>query len=511
MWLALTVWPPRAFPVDILLPSPLPTDLAEIELTYAGDQPMPAVTLNGSSPMPPVQSYRPFVPILNLSSSLGEARSFGPCQTSTRRLDVGVALEWDGSDNDRCGQRVALHREKFALDLLSYETLRLRGRSNAPVVIALEDAAAGRREDNLPIATVEGPFDLAVPLRTLGRRLDLRMLTALVFSGAGQNRAIQIEEVAFIQGPPVVAEPAGVGFWVWNYREAIRDADSVVAACRGQRCTRVLVQMPSQSDSEETWRAYTMVLGALQKAGIDAWALDGYPEAIQAPHLLADKVRRLFAGLPPGTVAGIQFDIEPYVLPGFLKDEPQLRRYLDCIDILKEVIGGRARLSMVIPFWLAAPTVGGRPLAYAVMDRADEVAVMSYRTDLEEVGKISEDLLRYGDLTGTSVWVAVETTPLPVEQHVVLRRDPHADRADAVVDVDRRLLRWLPVSEVPPGRREWFRVHHRFTVRPERLTFAGRPRIEVAAAVRRLLAATAHRSLAGVMIHDLTGFLSLPD
>ncbi len=300
---------------------------------------------------------------------------------------------------------------------------------------------------------------------------------------------------------------------MWKYREAIRDPDTLLAACRVQSCSRVLIQMPSQADDDALWRHYVRLLMTLQEAGVAAFALDGYPEAIQEPHRLADKIQRLLALVKPGGMSGVQLDIEPYLLPGFLQDEAQLRRYVETIDTLKEVIGGRVRLSMVIPFWLASPTLAGRPLAYAVMDRVDEVAVMSYRTDLDEVQEIAEDILRYGDLVGTRVWLAVETTPLPIEQHVVLRRELDPARADAMLDYDRRLLQWMP----PAGglslstRREWFRIHHRFTVRPERLTFAGRSRVEVSASVKRIVETTSHHSFSGVIIHDLDGFRALAE
>ena len=65
-----------------------------------------------------------------------------------------------------------------------------------------------------------------------------------------------------------------------------------------------------------------------------------------------------------------------------------------------------------MPFWFTSTVHRSRPLAFAVMDRADEVAVMSYRTDVQELTAISEDTLRYGFLTGIPVWLGMETTRL---------------------------------------------------------------------------------------------------
>ncbi len=506
-------WLSPAQAEDISLPSPIPSTVHEIELTYVGRQTDPSVAFSGPSPTAAPLPYRPFVPILELRSGLGAARVFGPCRGEAIRTDSRLELKWIAEDAARCGQRIELRQAGKPVDLMSYQMMRLRGKAMGRVVVALEDLAGHERERNQPLATVTGTFDLIIPLKEIGRGVDLRYVTALVVSTEGQGGQIQFEQMAVEQSKPVKRQPAGTGFWVWNYRAAIQDSQTMLATCRMQGCSRMLIQMPSLNDEESVWGAYARLLSLVQEAGMDALALDGYPEAIQEPHLLADKVRRLLQLVRPGALSGIQLDIEPYLLPGFLDDDAQLRRYLGTIETIKDAIQGRATLSMVIPFWLATPTVGGRPLAYAVMDRADEVAVMSYRTDLDEVQDIAEDILRYGNVIEKPVWLAVETTVLPIEQHVVLQRAPRPDRADALLDREQALLRWKPISEggASTVSGEWFRIHHRFTVRPERLTFAGRSRAEVSKAIRQILNTTSHPSFAGVIIHDLDGFRALSE
>lgn len=522
-WLVVTVllgavvgpilWLPAAQAADIRLPSPIPPTVHEIELTYVGEGSDPTVTFRGPVPTAASLPYRPFVPILELRPGLGAVQLFGPCQGQSVRTDSRLELNWTAGETGRCGQRIELRPAGKPMDLMSYQMLRLRGQATGQVVVAVEDVSGHEREHNHPLATVTGTFDLSIPLKEIGRGVDLRHLTALVVSSEGPSGWIQFEQMAAAQGGSVNRRPVGTGFWVWNYRAAIRDSQMLLATCRGQGCSRMLIQMPSLNDDETIWRDYAQLLALVQEAGIETLALDGYPEAIQEPQVLADKVRRLLQLVPPGLVSGIQLDIEPYLLPGFLEDDTQLRRYLGTIETLKDAVGGRAKLSMVIPFWLATPAVGGRPLAYAVMDRADEVAVMSYRTDLDEVQDIAEDILRYGDLIDKAVWLAVETTRLPVEQHVVLRRDLRPDRADVLLDREHQVLRGKPIPELvaPTRPGEWFRIHHRFTVRPEQLTFAGRPRAEVCKAIRQILETTSHPSFAGVIIHDLDGFRALSD
>jgi hypothetical protein len=267
--------------------------------------------------------------------------------------------------------------------------------------------------------------------------------------------------------------------------------------------------MPALEDAASLWEAYAHFLSTAPDQGIEAFALDGDPEAIHTPEALLHKVRRLRAVLAGRRWAGIQLDIEPYLLADFFVDETGLGRYLAVLEQIRQALEGQARLSVVIPFWFTAQTLRGRPVAFTVLDRADEVAVMSYRTRLDELRAITEDILRYGDLVGTPVWLALETQPLPVERHVVLKSEPRHTLADAYVDQTGQRL----VLRRPPATKDlaWFRVHHHTTVRPERLTFAGQTRTQVRAAVAAVVASVTHPSLAGMLIHDLDGFLALSE
>lgn len=501
--------------MDIPLSGIIPPSVQEIELSYLGEQTIPTVTLHGPSIAIATLPYRPFVPILNLLPLLRVPQVFGSCRglMTQEKEPASADLRFSEGTGALCGQRLALQPADGLLDGLSYGSLHLRGQATGSIRLALEDQARSRLEDNVPVATVTGAFDLTIPLPQIGRQLDLRKLTALVVTTQEAQAGLRLEELTLRQERPAATRAPHVGLWVWSYRAAVTDPAPVFATCKRQGCTRLLIQMPSLSDDAALWQAYAEFFSKAQEAGIEAVALDGYPAAIYEPQKLVETVQRLLRLVEPRALAGVQFDIEPYLLPGFQDDESGSRRYLNTIDVLHEAIGGRTRLSMVIPFWLTSLTLAGRPLAYAVMDRVDEIAVMSYRTNLDELLAISDDTLRYGDLIGTSVWLAVETTALPVERRVILKRDPRPELADAVLDHDRQQLRLAPMAAGPDEghRREWFRVHHRVTVRPERITFAGRSRSEVSSAVNRLLESVPHRSFAGILIHDLDGIRALPE
>ena len=507
---ALVLQATRAFPEEIVVPES--SEIDEIELLYSGENPVPVVSLKrkADNPLPPA-SYRPSEPTLALLPGFLEGERFGNCEIHTERVGQTTTIHLEPPPP--CGLRLSLQRQGQLLDALSYTTLHLRGTATGRATFSLADHDTDRREDNVPVITVTGPFDLHVSLREAGRRLDLRRLSTLVVRADGGEVQLALEECTLIREIETARSSPGVGFWVWDYRAAITDPHAIIKACQNAGCSRLLIQIPALSEDETLWASYATLFSFAKARHIDAFALDGYPEAIQEPWVLAAKVKRLLALVDWDAIAGVQVDIEPYLVPGFFADASGPRRYLETIDHLKETIAGRTRLSVVMPFWFTSPTVQGRPIAYSVIDRVDEVAIMSYRTEIDDIQAIADDTLRYGTLAQVPVWLAVETTPLPVERHVVLRRAGRREFSDAYVDDDRhRLVMEPPPRSVDtPRRLVWFRVHHRVTVRPERVTFAGRSRTEVRAMVKTIAQETRNRSLAGVLIHDLKGFLALQE
>jgi len=504
-----------AYALDIPLTVPLPPTVQSVELSYVEGQTIPTVTLRGQPESPPIISYRPHGPTLDLLATMESFQVFGSCRGRLNRSagEDQVTVTFTELVNGRCGMKINLRPSGGTLDILSYATVRLRGQATGRLTIALEDRSAALREDNSPVATVQGPFDLNLPLSALGRSLDLRQVTAIVLTTEESGTGVLLEQFHLLHRAVPMVRRAATGLWIWRWQEALADPAGVWSTCRRLGCSRVLIQMPASSDDEATWTAYGQFMAQAREQGIDAVALDGYPEAVSEPRTLADKIHRLLVRVAPRTLAGVQLDIEPYLHPGFFADESGARRYLEAIDLIKEVIGDRTPLSVVIPFWFTSATVGGRPLAFSVMDRADEVAVMSYRTSLDEVKDISEDTLRYGDLIGIPVWLALETTRLPVEHRVIMKPAAHGYLVDAVLDRTHARLLIAPFS--PPLTmdefHEGFRIHSRYTVEPERVTFAGHSRAEVITAATRLVDSMSHASFAGVLIHDFHGFLALSE
>ena len=388
----------------------------------------------------------------------------------------------------------------------------MRGSTSSPLTIVLMAESADQQQDRAVVGRVAGYFDVEFPLAPIGQQLDLRRLTQVMLL-AENDADVVLEECVWMNREPTTLPTPSVGFWYWDYRAAIRNPDGMLSACRQHHCRRLLLQLPDLRDSDQVWTAYAALFPSTQAVGIELFALDGAPDMIDSPTILTDKLTRLLRLVGDNGLPGMQLDIEPYLLDGFPDDATIFDRYLATIERVKSAFGGRGRLSVVIPFWFTSTIHRSRPLAFSVMDRADEVAVMSYRTDVDELVTISEDALRYGQLERIPVWLALETTGLRPERHVILKRESDPTLADGILDPVRRMLTLGRVDALATPRQGemWFRIHHDTTVRPEHLSFADRTQHEVRRAMNRVFARIHTPSFSGLLIHDLPNYLGLRD
>ncbi len=484
----------------------IPSVIMEAEVVYVEGK-APAVTLKSASEQKPPVRYRPHDRTVDLLPTLDPEQGPGVCQATTRRSGGRLHITLKQEGGRPCELLLSVKREGAVLDALSFHRLHVRGHASKPVTLGLVDASLSSGENAVPLAKLVNAFDVRIPLDSAARELDLRDLVAVMVQPHSDESTVLLEVLSLEQSSGLRSSTARRGFWVWNYREALAESAAIVEVCRAVACSRLLIQMPALEDHDSLWVAYTEMLLSLQVQGIEAFALDGSPDAIYEPAPLVKKVRRLLSLLNGQSIGGVQLDIEPYLLREFYHDTAWLPAYLGAFGRVKAAWGPGGTLSAVIPFWFASYRAEGRAVAFSVMDRVDEVAVMSYRTTREELEALAEDVLRYGDAIGLPVWLAVETTTLPVEQHVVLKPEPRLEMADAYLD---RVHRQLVLAVPPSGNGlEGFRAHNRFTLRPERLTFAGQPQGRVNAFVTGLLKSIPNPSFTGMLIHDYHGYRSL--
>lgn len=168
-------------------------------------------------------------------------------------------------------------------------------------------------------------------------------------------------------------KPAANAVWVWHYREALLHPRAVVERLAHKHIGRVYLQLA------RPMTAYDPFLRAAHREGIEVYALDGEPSYT----LDRGPLLRRIALMRGHAFDGVQVDVEPYALPGFRADTANyIRRYLHLLTVARRETPRALPLSVVIPTWFAHTRWREGSVAGAVLRRADQIVVMSYRGGL---------------------------------------------------------------------------------------------------------------------------------
>jgi len=278
--------------------------------------------------------------------------------------------------------------------------------------------------------------------------------------------------------------------WLWDLRKIAGKEQEVVSRLRRDLFSRVYLQI---SRDLEAVRPFLREAAA---AGIEVFALDGESGHIDDWSYLADDIRRVseFNASAQGYgFAGIQFDVEPYLKKDFnLRRQHYADQYLKMASELKRLSDGKLKLSFALPFWFHKLLVQNKPLSFLVIDIADEVVLMSYRTTYEDLVSSALADLCYAGAAGKPLFLGLEVTRLPDEHHYVVARDDvyaNADRTGNVLTIE-----GASVEKLKPVRT--------YVVKSEKLSFF-RNRDRLSPILKKGIP---YKSFSGFVIHSYEGF-----
>lgn len=230
---------------------------------------------------------------------------------------------------------------------------------------------------------------------------------------------------------PALHQPAATrGAWIWDSRELLRDparARRLLQRLADAGLRRLALQVdPRRADDD-----YVAVLALAARLGLQVHALSGEPDDVLHPeHALAVVawVARFNQRHPELRLQGVEFDIEPYLLPDFAQRRDAV--YADYLGLLGRLRHDSAeaglRLAVVVPFWFADTPWRDGSLLEPVAREVDSLSVMSYRTDAAQREAIANNALCIGELYARPVRLGLETVRLPLEQHAIVAADQAA-------------------------------------------------------------------------------------
>ncbi|MBV9294179.1 MAG: hypothetical protein JO145_01305 [Acidobacteriaceae bacterium] len=206
--------------------------------------------------------------------------------------------------------------------------------------------------------------------------------------------------------------PAGRALWVW----APDGSAELLRFAKKESITDLFVQWSTEGD-KHSLRGFIRMA---REENIRVYALDGSPEAALAENhgRVLKEVDAIAAfnesSQPEERLAGIHFDIEPYLLAGFdgraksqiLSEYVDLQRKVAAEVHLHKAAG--LSYGIDLPFWF------DRDVVERVLPFVDTIAIMDYRNHASgEDGIVAHALpiLGIAQMSHRKVFVGVETAP----------------------------------------------------------------------------------------------------
>ncbi len=355
------------------------------------------------------------------------------------------------------------------IEKYSYLTFEVRTQSaGQQFEINLVDENWRKKEDSISIGdlkffleskTLKNEWQRAwISLDQIPPSLDKKHMASIVITAKTPGRGnLEIRNMAFTQSKPRDLTPPSKpsspldtsdkqkAMWVWSTADILKSPakqHQLVNWSQQHKITDIFLQIPYQLTHQDknwhiTWNQQGLknLIEQLNDRNIRIHALDGAPQwALMDSHerVLAwvEEILKFQREVAPNPgFSGIHLDIEPYLLPGFggINRESILRQYR---DLLKKIRSKLQKSSLVlgidIPFWMDAYNEYGEPNAILegrhfsdwVMELADNVGLMSYRTQAtgpDGVLSISAEEIQKANQLGKKLWIGLETTALPDE------------------------------------------------------------------------------------------------
>jgi hypothetical protein len=286
------------------------------------------------------------------------------------------------------------------------------------------DEARRARDDAFdmgPLPVRDKAARLALPPR-LGRA-DWRQFVLLC---PATQASVDVASLAL--EPVATSGPMPRSTWIWRPGDWIDGGPALLdwAAARGIR--ELFVTVPLKDGSAV--RAPDLLADFVRAAGkraIAVYSVDGDPHMVLADEVPA-VVKRVQAYAaynaaqpPEARLRGVQFDVEPYLLPDNVL--PAARRdaaYVAMVRAVKAAAGSALTVDVVVPFWWGS----NQALLDALAPYADIVTVMDYRTDRDQIVDFAVPFLDWAGTHGRRARIALEAGSIDPE---VQRRYVRAD------------------------------------------------------------------------------------
>lgn len=294
------------------------------------------------------------------------------------------------------------------------------------------------------------------------------------------------------------------GAWVWQ-PEAWRENGEALVRNAVERGLKHLYITLVIADGEVQHTAeLASFIRAAANAKIAIEAVEGDPRMVLREGLSSALARaRAIARFQKhasadAQLSGIQYDIEPYVLPDWGTSPVDHEAWSAAVNALAQASGGPVHL--VLPFWIANEPAGAQFLR-DVEASVNAVTIMSYRTDGLLAPSLAEPLLQWGGIAGKPVRIALEAGPVASE--IEERFVPATSGQLALIETDGLVTAtFYPEATMVAGA-AMYASQGKVRTQSDRISFLGKEQQMLEAAEQVARAASAWDAFAGISFHGL--------
>jgi len=218
------------------------------------------------------------------------------------------------------------------------------------------------------------------------------------------------------------------GVWAWNRLENIQKTTLYSIKTIYLQRHNDLLDNAFRQDVQQLKNNYTV------------WLLDGNNTSIDDLSFLTYNISILDNAKRENIILqGLHLDIEPYTRSDYTPQSMTKiwNRYLQTLTIVAHELHAKGfKLSVAIPFWLDTININNRPLCDQVIDIADEVVIMTYRTEPNEFLQTAAHELAYADITHKDIYLGIELAPNQNENAPKISFFGQHDKLKAVLTLD---------------------------------------------------------------------------
>lgn len=282
------------------------------------------------------------------------------------------------------------------------------------------DAAHAGRETALALGDLPArpSADAAPPhFFKLPDTLDRAGWRHFVLQCPAQASSVTLHGLALEPDPDPALRPPARATWVWQAADWREHGARLLDWAEAHGVRELFVSVPFKDEAVGEPARLAAFIRSAGARGIRVLSVGGDPHMVlpERQAALAKLVRAYAAynaaAAPAARLAGLQFDVEPYLLPGYGAGKADWdARYLAMARTLRAAAGG-LRLELVVPFWWDRKTA----LLDGLAPLVDALAVMDYRTDRAQVSAFAVPFLDWAARHGRQVRIALEAGEIAPE------------------------------------------------------------------------------------------------